>query len=314
MIKSTVLITGAGGTVGRLLIDHYLKDSSIRIKALDRSEMGMAKLLIAYENNPRIEPILGDLLDLSSFRGALSGCDTVIHCAALKHVTIGKHFPGRQAYENVTSFYNLINEARRSGVKKFLFCSTDKAAQPTGVMGSTKHLLEHVCRDAATDSFATGSIRFANILGSNGSLLQVLYDRLQNGKEFTLRDERMTRYFLRSHEVIELASYALAHMQKGEIYIFSTPSALIKDVVGVVFDHYESPRENLKIAVTPSYENIHERLISHDEKSRTRRNGRFLIVGGSGGKELTSAEFERAFSSSVGNLTKAEIKDMLYGN
>lgn len=313
MTATTILITGAGGTVGRLLVDHYLKDPSITIKALERSEMAMAGLLGAYDNEPRVECILADLLDPSSFRNALKDCDMVIHCAALKHVTIGKHFPERQAYENVTCFYNLIRESRASGVKKFLFCSTDKAAQPTGVMGGSKHLLELVCRDAATDTFATGTIRFANILGSNGSLLPLLQSKLDNDEDFILRDERMTRYFLRSHEVIELVTYALAHMKQGEIFIFDSPSALIKDVVEVVFEHAGMPQKKITLATAPAYENIHERLVSQDERSRTLRRDGFFVIDGDAGEEPTSTDYERAFSSSVGNISKAEIKKMIYG-
>lgn len=313
MNQTTILITGAGGTVGRLLIDHYVKDPTIRIKALERSEVAMADLLNAHGNTTQIEPILADLLDVSSFRESLAGCDIVIHCAALKHVVIGRHFPGRQAYENITSFYNLVNAARESGVKKFLFCSTDKAAQPTGVMGSAKHLLEFVCRDSATETFSTGTIRFANIIGSSGSLLKVIENLSASKNDFTLRDTRMTRYFLRPQEVLELADYALSHMKNGEIFIFDTPSALIKDVAEIAFEHYGLSHKQLKIATTPTHENIHERLISADERQRTVRNGKFFIIDGSEGKQLTEDEYRRASSSSSNNLQKDAIRDLIYG-
>lgn len=313
MTETTILITGAGGTVGRLMIDHYIKDPAVHIKALERSEVAMADLLASYSGNTQIEPILADLLDTSSFRNALQDCDVVIHCAALKHVVIGKYFPARQAYENVTSFCNLITAARESGVKKFLFCSTDKAAQATGVMGGSKHLLEFVCRDSATDTFATGTIRFANILGSSGSLLRIIQDMRTHENDFTLRNKDMTRYFMRPNDVIELATYALSNMKRGEIFIYDTPSALIQDVIEVAFEHYNLPQSRLKITTMMTHENIHERLISQDEKPRTLRQADFFIIDGTNGEKLTTAEYERASSSSISNLTKPDIKKLIYG-
>jgi len=310
----TICITGAGGTVGRLLVEHYLRNPQVTIKAIERSEMAMAELLATFQNNPRLEPILADLLDAPSFQGALTDCDVVIHCAALKHVLIGKQFPERQAYENVTAFYNLIRAARGAKVQKFLLCSTDKAAQPTGVMGATKHLLEFICRDAATPTFATGAVRFANILGSNGSLLHVIQNRLKDGGDITLRDPRMTRYFLRAPEVVELIDYALTHIQNGEIFTRDTPTARIQDVIEVAFEHYGIPEHRLRMTTQQTQENTHERLISPDEVYLTRKASHYFIVRGTHGATLTQVEQERALSSSTQNLSKNQIRTLLYGN
>ncbi|SRR6266568_4334360 len=312
MQTTTLLITGAGGTVGRLLIDHFLKDPAIRIKALERSEMAMADLINIYGNNSRVELLLADLLDIPSYRDELKDCNAIIHCAALKHVIIGKHFPERQAYENVTAFCNLIREARNSKIQRFLFCSTDKAAQPTGVMGASKHLLEFICRDAATPTFATGAVRFANIIGSNGSLLHVIQNRLKDGKDIILRDKRMTRYFLRPQDATELIAYALTNLQKGEVFIRDTPTARIEDVINVTMRHHDIPLERLKVSTEPTYENIHERLIAPDEILLTRKISQYFIIGGDQGVPLTNKEQERALSSSVDTISKQKIQELLY--
>ncbi|HSX29635.1 MAG TPA: polysaccharide biosynthesis protein [Candidatus Saccharimonadales bacterium] len=312
---NTLFITGAGGSVGQSLIKYFLSNNpKIRIKALERSEMAMAELLALYGNNQRVKPILADLLDFKGLQHELQGCDAVIHCAALKHVIIGKFYPERQAYENVTAFYNIISAAKAAGVPKFIFCSTDKAAQPTGVMGASKHLLEFICRDSATPTFNTATVRFANIIGSNGSLLRVIDSRIKDGADIVLRDERMTRFFLRQENAIALIDYALNHAHLGEIFVRDTPAARIKDVMEVVLEARNIPLSRIKPSREKIFENLYERLVAPEEIEHTRIVDEvYFTVGGQKGAELSRLDAKRALSSSNGTIDKQAIKELIYG-
>lgn len=312
MQKYTVLITGAGGTVGQMLMAHYSRQPDVNILALERSEQAMAKLVNLYGEHPSVKLHLADLLHPTSFQDIVNGCDAVVHCAALKHVLIGKRFPERQARENVDAFCNIFQWARLARVKKFLLCSTDKAATPTSVMGATKYLLERICISGSTENFCASAVRFANVIGSNGSLLPSIKAQLSEGRDVVLRNPQMTRYFMHQTDTVALIQFALENMVGGEVFTYDTPAALVKDVIEVVLDKMDMPTSRLKIATSETHENINERLVSPDEIGSVRKIGHFFVINGHDGESINELDKQRALSSAMAKLTKEQIKELLY--
>lgn len=312
-MSEVILITGAGGTVGSLLVGHIIKNTRDTVHAVERSEQAMAFLALRYGDNPRVKLCLGDLLDPQSFAHAADNVDTVIHCAALKHVAIGEAFPDRQARENVTGFCNIIQIARSRGVKKFLLCSTDKAATPTSVMGATKYLLERICINATTAEFKASAVRFANILGSNGSLLHLIEDRIKKGDNITLRDKRMTRYLMHKHHATDLIFYAVKNMQGGEIFTFAAPTARVEDIMKVAVEHYGGDHSRIVHTQAITRENIDERLFSAEELHFVRKSGSFLSMHGTQGDALTEDERLHALSSTTNTLSGNDLREYLFG-
>ncbi len=312
MEKTTILITGAGGSVGQMLLAHFVKDPSLQIRALERSEQAIAELLHLYKDNKNIELYFADLMQPETLSEPLSGCDIVIHCAAYKHVNIGKAFPTQQVQENITAFCNILNLSRRAKIKKFLFCSTDKAATPTSVMGSTKYLLEQICMNATTPSFTAAAVRFGNILWSNGSLLPLIEKKIMADQDITLNHEQMTRYLMHKHEVIDLILFALENMRGGEIFTYNAVAASIKDVMEVVLEKSAKKQPKIVISTKATHENIHERFIHPEEAGKVRKQGQFLAIHTSYGNKPDQEELERALSSKTKLLSKSEIKKFLY--
>jgi UDP-N-acetylglucosamine 4,6-dehydratase len=307
----TVLIAGAGGSVGRMLMAHFTKDTTVQVRALERSEQAMAELVALYGKNPNVTLCLGDLLDPDSFKQVLDGCDAVIHCAALKHVLIGQTFPTRQARENVNGFCNILEYAQQAGVRRFLLCSTDKAATPTSVMGATKYLLERLCMNASTDSFSAAAVRFVNVIGSNGSLIPIIESRLATRHPVTLRHKQMTRYFMHQHDAVALICHALERMQGGEIFTYNAAAARVQDVMETVLEHHGADASHIVLAQEPTKENIDERLVSPEEMPHLRKSDRFLVLHGKG-DGLMEHEKQNALSSSAIMLQKEKIKELLY--
>ncbi len=316
MKNKTILLTGAGGTVGQMLMSDLTKNPFYEIHALERSEQAMAELLNQYGDNKKVKLYLADLLRLESIKEPLDGCEIVIHCAALKHVKIGNTFPTQQAQENLNGFSNILNLARIAGVNKFLFCSTDKAATPTSVMGATKYLLEQICITASTATFNTAAVRFGNILWSSGSLLPLVEKRLAAGQDILLTDKRMTRYLMHQNEVLNLIKFALDTMDGQEIFTYQAHAARVNDILEVAIEQMVETTIRRKPQIItlqkPFQENLHERFIRPEEVEKVRKSGYFLILNGIRGEKPTDREIQYALSSNNNLLSKNELKQFLY--
>ena len=179
MLKdSNVLITGGTGTIGKLLIKEVIKHEPKLIKVLDNDETRLFELEQEFGNR-KLQCIVGDLRDKDSLYQACQGIDIVFHLAAMKNVHVCESNPNETVKVNVVGMQNVINASVKQGVKNFIFTSSDKAVNPTNIMGMTKLIGEKLITEANTKKVGTkfSSVRFGNVLGSRGSVIPTIKNR-----------------------------------------------------------------------------------------------------------------------------------------
>jgi len=210
IVDKTILITGAAGTIGSELCKKILENNPKKVIMTDCSEIGLFNLindLKKYEKNTHF--LLGDLKDnifIKNFLSDHNDIDIVYHVAAYKHVNIleKNQFPG--FYNNVIIVRNLIdNLLSHSSVKRFVNVSTDKAVEPTNIMGLSKYFCELIVNEYSKKTDIEFSIvRFGNVLKSSGSVLTIFDQQIKNDKSVTVTDKNVKRYFMSVEEAVSL--------------------------------------------------------------------------------------------------------------
>ena len=188
--------------------------------------------------------LIGDIRDRDRLTRAIEGIDVVFHCAALKHVESGEYNPFEATQTNVVGTQNVIDACLAADVGTMILTSSDKAANPTSVMGATKLLAEKLV-SAATNyrgphrtTFA--SVRFGNVLGSRGSAVELFARQVAAGGPVTVTDPSMTRFVMSTDRAVELAIRAAEVARGGEVFVFKMPVARLGDLVSG--DDRPSPR------------------------------------------------------------------------
>ncbi len=220
-----VLITGAAGSIGSELSRQVLASSPSKLILLDNNENALFH--IEQELRPRVGetqlvPTLCSVRDENKLRELFSEDrpDVVFHAAAYKHVPVLEHFPEEAVRNNVRGTLNLASLSDEFGVGRFVLISTDKAVRPTSVMGTTKRVAELIVSDIGRRSATIFStIRFGNVLGSNGSVMQLFRRQIAEGGPVTITHPEMRRFFMSIPEAVELVLYAAAMDEDGGTFI-----------------------------------------------------------------------------------------------
>jgi FlaA1/EpsC-like NDP-sugar epimerase len=208
----------------------------------------------------------------------MEGIDVVFHCAALKHVESGEYNPFEATQTNVVGTQNVIDACLAADVQRMVLTSSDKAANPTSVMGATKLLAEKLV-SAATNyrgphrtTFA--SVRFGNVLGSRGSAVELFARQVAAGGPVTITDASMTRFVMTTDRAVELAIRAAEVARGGEVFVFKMPVARLADLVSATIAHVSTigGLDPATIATTTisarAGEKAYEELMTEDESTR----------------------------------------------
>lgn len=218
LIGRRVLVTGAGGTIGSSLV-HYLLDTGVEfVGAVGHSELPIFNLWESLPDKSRADKAIHDIGDTAAMHCLISDWapDLILHAAAHKHVGLMEGQAETAFRNNTEATRNLAHVALQSGsVRRFVFISTDKAAQPTSVMGASKRLAEAILRKDFYP-FAT-SCRFGNVLGSSGSLIEIVERKLARGETITINDPGMRRFFITAKEAVGLVLTA-GLLEEGALY------------------------------------------------------------------------------------------------
>ena len=215
-----VLVTGAGGTIGAELVRQIANIGPSTLVLFDCAEYLLYEVDLALAgDHPTLDrrPYLGDVRDRQRIEDVITRekPELVFHAAALKHVPMVEHNPNEGVLTNVVGTRNVADACRTAGVRLMVQISTDKAVNPSNVMGATKRLAESYCqaldlserKDVGTRFVV---VRFGNVLGSRGSVVPLFQNQLAHGGPLTVTDPRMTRYFMTVHEAVELVLQASA--------------------------------------------------------------------------------------------------------
>jgi FlaA1/EpsC-like NDP-sugar epimerase len=221
----SVLVTGAAGSIGSELCRQILKYAPAKLVTLDWAETPLADLMLELRvgaNAGRIHPELGDVTDFVRIREVFAkhAPDVVFHAAALKHVPVCEDHPREAIRVNVGGTQTVARAAVCSGTGTFVLISTDKAVNPSSVMGSTKRAAELVTQGLQSEGGPTrfAAVRFGNVLGSNGSVLRIFKNQLAKGGPLTVTHPEMRRYFMTIPEAVTLVLQAAYQGVGGEVF------------------------------------------------------------------------------------------------
>jgi len=219
-----VLVTGAGGSIGSELCRQIAAFSPAALYLLDHDESNLHGLRLELHGKVLLdgdEPIIADIRDrnriLQLFRDLRP--EVVFHAAAHKHLPLLERHPCEGVKSNVLGTMHLAEAAVETGVEAFILISTDKAADPTSVLGATKRLAELVVGSQVGGPTKFASVRFGNVLGSRGSFLTVLAEQVENGEPITVTHPDVTRFFMTVEEAVGLVIEAGGMAEHGEIFV-----------------------------------------------------------------------------------------------
>jgi len=278
--NKNVLITGGAGSIGSEIARTLLGHGVEQIRILDINEAAQFELeqelqsrVHGKRGGPRF--LMGDIRDKARMTRALEGIDVVFHAAALKHVPTCEYNAFEAAKTNVQGTQNVIEAAMGANVEKFVTISTDKAVNPVNVMGATKLLAERLT--ISTNYFkgdrrtVFSCVRFGNVLGTSGSVVQVFTRQIRDGGPVTITDPDMTRFVLSTRRAVELVLKAARMAQGGEVFIFKMPAVRIGDLAEVMIEklapvYGHKPSEiRAKVGGIRPGEKFHEELMTEEE-------------------------------------------------
>lgn len=279
--NKVVLVTGAAGTIGRALTKTLLPIAKA-IRCLDHSETDLFFLHQDLSGLNRLSPQLGDIRDLDRLRFAMQGVDVVFHTAALKHVGLGEYNPFEVVQTNLQGLNNVIRAALDANVQRVIFTSSDKAVNPSNVMGASKMMGERLITAAneiaGNRDTVFASVRFGNVIGSRGSVVPVFARQLLRGEPVTVTDESMTRYIMTIDEAASLVIEAGALMRGGEVFVTKMRAIRVIDLAHAMASLLIRKRIEIVRIGPRQGEKLYEELLAPDEIERSLDIGRLLMV------------------------------------
>jgi FlaA1/EpsC-like NDP-sugar epimerase len=285
--NKTILVTGGCGTVGREIVRQLLEHSPREIRAVDTNESEIffleQELLQYRRDNPssRVASLcqIGDIRDADKLNMMFCGVDIVLHTAALKHVILCERAPFDAVQTNIMGVKNVIQAALANDVERVIFTSSDKAVNPTNVMGTSKLMGERLITAANSLKMHRRTIfsstRFGNVLGSRGSVIPIFARQIESGGPVTLTDRRMTRFIMTLEESCRLVLSAAEKAKGGEVFVTKMPVIQIADLARVMIDEL-APQHGFDATKMPVTEigskpgeKLYEELMSDEETRRT---------------------------------------------
>lgn len=259
----TILITGGTGSFGKSFAKHILANSKLKkLIIFSRDELKQSQMEAELPDG-RLRFFIGDVRDLPRLQRAFSGVDIVVHAAALKQVPALEYNPFEAVKTNILGSQNVIEAALDQGVEKVVLISTDKAAMPVNLYGSTKLCAEKLF--IAGNAYGTGktrfsAVRYGNVVGSRGSIIEKLILLGKDAHTIHITDERMTRFWIDLEQAFAIVLFAIGHMEGGEIFVPKARAMKLADL----FDILAPKAKRHVIGIRPG-EKVHEVLLTKEE-------------------------------------------------
>lgn len=287
--EKSVLVTGCCGTVGSELVKQLLEQFEVdHLIGIDNNE---SELFFIQQKHERFNNAcfhLGDMRDKDKLIRLFKGVDIVFHSAAFKHVVLCERSPFDAVQTNIHGVQNVIEAANESEVERVIFTSSDKAVNPTNVMGTSKLMGERLIT-AANNAYRNhktifSSTRFGNVLGSRGSVIPIFKNQIKSGGPVTLTDPIMTRFIMSIQDATRLVIDSSLIARGGEVFVTKMPVIRIRDLakcmVEVLAPKYGFNPKDIKIKIIGSKpgEKLYEELMSSEETRRTCELERYFSV------------------------------------
>lgn len=291
-----VMVTGAGGSIGSELCRQVAWYGARSIVCVERAENNLFNIhrqLRAQHPHLSIVPAVADICDEGRLEGLFEQYrpEVVLHAAAHKHVPMMEWNPAEAVKNNVGGTALLANSAHRFGVERFVLISTDKAVNPSSIMGATKRIAELTIQQLAErSSTCFVAVRFGNVLGSNGSVIPVFQEQLSHGRPLTVTHPDMTRFFMTVQEACQLTLQAATLGKGGEIFILDMGEPvrivdLAKDLIrlsGLDPDTYDIVFTGLR----PGEKLFEEISLANEHLDRTRHQKIFVASEAPSGYDM----------------------------
>ena len=317
-----VLVTGGTGSIGSEIVRRLLGYDPNVVRVYSRGEAKQFDLQYELGDRANLRYLIGDVREVERLRRAMQDIDILFHAAALKHVPSCEYNPFEAVKTNVLGTQNVIDVSLDEGVEKVIAISTDKAAGPSNVLGTTKLLAERLI--AATHSYGRkgtvfSCVRFGNVLGSQGSAVPLFEKQIRSGGPVTVTDPAMTRFMMTIPQAIDLVMEAAGKARGGEVFIFKMPALRLGDLVEVMIEElsplYRFSPEEIRIEIIGARpgDKGYEELLTEEEAVAAYETKKMYILNGKGRnlpKALPLAR-RRYLSSEVGLLSKEEIRRLL---
>ncbi|MBP5287821.1 MAG: UDP-N-acetylglucosamine 4,6-dehydratase (inverting) [Elusimicrobiales bacterium] len=281
--NKTILITGGTGSFGKkftkTVLEKYPEIKKIIIYSRDEYKQFLMQNMPEFKQHlQKLRFFIGDVRDKERMMRAFDGVDIVIHAAALKQVPACEYNPFEAIKTNVYGAQNVIDCAIDKGVEKVVALSTDKACAPINLYGATK-----LCSDklfiagnsySGTKKTRFSVVRYGNVAGSRGSVIPFFQKLVAEGaKELPVTDMKMTRFWLKLEQAVEMVLEAVENMHGGELYVKKIPSMRMPDLAKAI-----APQLAIKeIGIRPG-EKIHEQMITKEDAPNTLEFKDFYII------------------------------------
>lgn len=269
-----ILVTGGTGSIGSEIVRQLLPFEPAQIRIYSRDETKhyfFQKELDAIPHKTEIRPLIGDVRDKERLDMAMGGVDIVFHAAAMKYVSYCEYNPFEAVKTNVHGTQNVIDAAIHRNVEKVVSISTDKAVNPSNIMGVTKLLMEKMIIGA--NSYIGESrtrfsvVRFGNVLDSRGSVIPLWVHQIKNGGPVTVTDKKMMRFFMTIPNAVNLVFRATASVEGGEIFILKMKEENIYELAQKTIAEYGAGKDiPIEITGAGEGEKFTERLFTDEEK------------------------------------------------
>ena len=278
--NSRVLVTGACGTIGSELVRQLLEDYGVgELVGLDNNESELFFLEQDFSKHDNARFFLADVRDFGKLDHKVSDMHIVFHAAAFKHVELCEKSPFEAVQTNILGLHNLINAAEQNNIDRVIFTSSDKAVNPTNVMGTSKLMGERLMTAANSNTRGKGPIfastRFGNVLGSRGSVIPIFREQIRKGGPITVTDPGMTRFIMSIKQAVQLVIDSAMIACGGEVFVTKMPVINVQDLAEVMINelapHYGYNPEDINIeyiGVKPG-EKMYEELMNIEETRRT---------------------------------------------
>lgn len=275
--NKVILVTGGAGSIGSALVREILKFEPKTVRVLDLHEYSLHQLeqSLTPEEQERTRFFLGDVKDKDRLLKAMHGVDIVYHAAAYKHIHLCEYNPLEAIKTNVIGTQNTIDAALENGVEKFVFISTDKAANPVSTLGASKLLGERITTAAnynrGDQRTMFSSVRFGNVTMSNGSVIPKFINQIKTGQSITLTAPKMTRFLMPLTKAVELIFKATEMMNGAEIFVLKMKSLSLQDLATSLIEEYnfQNPENAKKVKIQNigrrAGEKMHEHLVTEEE-------------------------------------------------
>jgi FlaA1/EpsC-like NDP-sugar epimerase len=329
-------ISGVCGTIGRRLLERVVRLKPQQVIGLDNNESELFYLCNEYRTISFVKFYTASLRDRREVESRIAGCEIVLHAAAVKHVLLCEESPSAAIHVNILGTQNIIDASLNTGVEKLLLTSSDKAVNPTNVMGTSKLMAERLVSAANARSRngkqVFSSTRFGNVLGSRGSVIPLFVRQIRAGGPVTVTNPDMTRFIMTLDEAVGLVMNSLFLAKGGEVFVTKMPVMRIGDLAEVMIEElaakYGHKPSNIPVEIigARSGEKTYEELMNEEEIQRSIELPKYFVIPPAILPSFRSIDYvypemnpspasRRPYNSkTAGSMSKSELKEYLLGH